>query len=60
MAELEHDTLDMIILTQINAHHFSEDLQGHDTAGETKKDYTHFYFHIVTLYVWQPYCFYME
>ena len=48
MVELEHDALDMIILCQINAHHFSEELQGHGskaTTGERKKDYTFFYFH---------------
>ncbi len=29
MAELEHDALDIVILSQINAHHFFEDLEGH-------------------------------
>ena len=28
MAELESESLDMIILGQINAHHFFEDIQG--------------------------------
>jgi len=40
MAELEHDALDIMILSQINAHHFLEDLWGHRNAGERKKDYT--------------------
>ena len=47
MAELDHDSLGILILSQLNAHHFSEDLQGHGskaTAGE-RKDYMHFYFH---------------
>jgi len=44
MAELEHDAIDIIIISQINAHHFSEDLPGHGNAGE-RKDYTLFYFH---------------
>ena len=46
MAELDHDSLGILILSQLNAHHFSEDLQGHGrkaTAGE-RKDYMHFYF----------------
>jgi hypothetical protein len=58
MAELERDTLDMLILSQINAHHFSDDLQGHVGKAE-RKDYC-ISTSIVTLYVWQPFCFYME
>ena len=48
MAELESNTLDMIILGQINAHHFSEDIQDHTgNASETErvKDYSVFYWH---------------
>ena len=48
MAELENDVLDMVILSQINAHHFCDDLQGHRsqaTAHERMKDYTVFYCH---------------
>ena len=45
MAELESDALDLVILSQINAHHFSEAIQGHQCSSYTteKKDYTVFY-----------------
>ena len=48
MAELENESLDMIILSQINAHHFSETIRGHRgtaTANERLKEYTTFYCH---------------
>ena len=48
MAELESNTLDMITLGQINAHHFSEDIQGHRgnaSEAERVKDYSVFYWH---------------
>ena len=48
MAELESATLDMIILNQINAHHFSNDIQGHRSNAaniERVKEYTVFYCH---------------
>ena len=48
MAELESNTLDMIILGQINAHHFSEDIQGcrgNTSEAERVKDYSVFYWH---------------
>ena len=51
MAELEHDALDIIILSQINAHHFSEGDNGSSPS---------FYQHFHVPYVWQPSCFYME
>ena len=38
MAELENDQLDLVILSQINAHHFSGRLAGHRT--ETEKSLT--------------------
>ena len=47
MAELENESLDMIILRQINAHHFSE-IRGHRgtaTANERLKEYTTLYCH---------------
>ena len=42
MAELESDALDLVILSQINAHHFSEAIQGHQCSSytaERKKDF---------------------
>ena len=48
MAELGNESLDMIILSQINAHHFPETIRGHRgtaTANERLKKYTTFYCH---------------
>ena len=45
MAELENDQLDLVILSQINAHHFSGRLAGHRTETEKSlrvKEYTNF------------------
>ena len=49
MAELENDQLDLVILSQINAHHYSGRLEGHRTASELsqkserERDYTYFF-----------------
>ena len=46
MAELERDQLDLVILAQINAHHYAEEVVGHRTEAEKlqrverAKDYT--------------------
>ena len=37
MAELESDQLDLVILSQLNAHHYSGDLVGHRTKAEKSK-----------------------
>ena len=45
MAELNNDQLDLVILSQINAHHFSCQLDGHRTETEKSvrvKEYTNF------------------
>jgi hypothetical protein len=50
MAELSKDELDLVILGQINAHHFSGQRAGHRTANEISqgvgrvKDYTTFFY----------------
>ena len=45
MAELNNDQLDLVILSQINVHHFSGQLDGHRTETEKSvrvKEYTNF------------------
>ena len=50
MAELERDQLDLVILAQINAHHYAEEVVGHRTEAEKlqrverAKDYTTFFY----------------
>ena len=50
MAELEKDQLDMVILSQISAHHYSGEIVGHRTEAELQnrgsraKDYTVFFY----------------
>lgn len=51
MAELETDQLDLVILSQLNAHHYSGELLGHRTEEELRqrtakrvKDYTSFFY----------------
>ena len=47
MAELENDQLDLVILSQINAHHFSGKLFGHrnkEQKARRAKEYTNFFY----------------
>ena len=50
MAELDNDQLDMVILSQISAHHYSGELLGHRTEAELQErdtraqDYTIFFY----------------
>ena len=44
MAELEKDQLDLVILSQINAHHFSGQLAGHGRKSVRVKEYTNFHY----------------
>ena len=47
IAELENDQLDLVILSQINAHHFSGRLAGHRTESQKSirvKEYTNFHY----------------
>ena len=34
LAELERDQLDLVVLAQINAHHYAEEVVGHRTEAE--------------------------
>ena len=44
MAELEKDQLDLVILSQINAHQFSGQLAVHGRKSVTVKEYTNFHY----------------
>ena len=47
MSELENDHLDLVVLSQIHAHHFMKELVGHRRmdARERSRDYTTFFYH---------------
>ncbi len=52
MAELDNESLDLVILGQINAHHFTDDLAGHHSqAADRKKGYMAFYYHSHPIYL---------
>ena len=54
MAELENDQLDLVILSQINAHHFSDRLAEHRTETEKSlrvKEYTNFLYKSHSIYL---------